>query len=681
MSSFTHYKINKDPFVSAAKYVIENLAYLVSFYAVIGTKIIELKNTRFAFSQDSVVVYGDLDVEEEGTLNRIIINIYDKDNNLVASEDVRFEYEIKPGKYRVAFTVNTSTTREVVAKAPECEFIALPDPFVLKHPDLNVPIMYVGINRMFDYEATYFNPNTVTASVAVITSTLPYKAGMWYRYARYYTGYLGKIKMRTAGEIGPLYLGGPAIHKNLYTPFLGGYPYVIHINNSVIGIGKGSKPVPWYPEPNNNVFAQTFYMTNPGVYDIFTSIRGDSAPIGFSHLVIGFGKCVLDISTYKTEDLWMFGGAEVEVNGEVRYNTRLRMPAYIYHAYNFSCALGTQFLEYSYCTQTDYVYHDLMPAINRILSNPIVFDKLKNHPCIQFVLDNLKSGKQVVRLIVQYSAPSQSTDPETHHPLSKLTFYMGRVGDVRNYSYRIYIPIYTAGLRRIKIYFKGRISAKYAVFSARTVSAKLFSMQKFYWNRLADIISASGGQIKEMKMFSPITQQAVSSKVIDVSVISFSIPEVYDELFPMVIDYSPYVYSISDIDNVLVVHEWDTPFCYDVPGGMECYYNCVKNELPYYIYHKYRPYEVFLVVTLEDDNGNAYIPHVNGSVVFKQPDLFKDEILSQAPDEETRSAVASLPTYYWLRASIDKTGRFVDKTEANVPYLVANQAYDFLNRV
>lgn len=682
MSDSSQYKINADPFVTATRYVINRLAYLTSFYAVIGTKIVELKNTRFAFSKESIVVYGDLDVEEEGPLSRIIINIYDRENNIVASEDVRFEYLIKPGRYRIAFTVNVSL-RDATVKPPECEFIANPDPYVLTHPDLYTPIVYVGLNRMFDYEATYFNANTVTASVAVITSEIPYKIGMWYRYAKHYNGYIGRIRMRVAGEIGPLYLGGLTIHKDLYVPFLGGYPYFIRINHSIVGIGKGVGASP-YPDVMNNVFVQTFEKANPGVYDIFASMPGESAPIGFNHLVIGFGRCMFDISTYRAEDLFMFGGSDVQTDfGTVRYTARLKMLAYIFQPYDYACIGGFDLLPYKYCGKMEYYYHDLAPTVNRILSNPLLFDKYKNHPCVQLALDIFKKGKKLAHLYVQYWV-NQTVDPESHHPLAKLPFYMGRVDDVRNHSYRIYAPIYTAGLRRVKIYFKGSISVKYAVRRGRfpTLTAKGFSMYKWYWNELADIISASGGWLREVWTFKVPTMELTSYKVIDVSTTSFSIPVVYNELFPMVIDYRPYVYSISDISNVLIADWGDEPFCYDIGYDyVTCYYNCVKDVLAQYIYHKYRPYDEYLVVTLEDDEGNAYIPHVNGAVVFKRPDLYKDEILSLAPNEEVRRVVATMPDYYWLEISVFHTGKFIDRTEANVPYLVANQAYDFVNRL
>ena len=667
-----------DPFITAAKYVFTKLAKYVSFYAVVGNKYIELKNTRASFSKNSVMVFGDLDVEEGGIFNRLLINVYDKDNNLIASEDVRFEYEIQPGKYRIAFVININKPF-VSTKEPACEFLALPGPYVVVHPELKYPILYAGLHRAYDFEATYLNLQTVSATYLIATSNIPLHAGASYTRYKYFTGRLGQFRTSEAGITNPtFYSYYPQLHSRIVTP-VSGVNYMVRISDFVAGIGAISgDEVNFnlaYASPASSYgYIQLPNDVQPGLYNIFISTP--SIERGwFENLTYNIGRCTLGLSIVNIDQLWMFGGAEMRLNGDagaVNYKLPSLAMLYLVDPYDKDLcdivnhtARGLIFCN-AVSIFDDYKFsYRVNELINRVINDPISFDRFKDHPCVSFWLSQVKQGKRVDL----YSAfLSTGVSINKYPPWIKYAYVMQSLKDVRNHSYTIYVALYTAGLTKARLYFKGDVEISYLDLPPGT-RPSMPLMYDGYWY---------GAEVKRYI-------GATSYSIRDVDYLGFEIPKTHYDIFFAIINYKPVALSKTDLKNILDPYfPTKQPQCFHAdpaydPNWLACYYDCLEDDAVKITYHKVRPFEEVFIFTLEDDEGYSYIPTVHGAIKFMNPFKYRQQVIENAT-EPLPDYIVKAPLYVWLVWSIYH-GQFVSRDEPNTPYIVTNPAYEYVLRL
>lgn len=664
-----------DPFVTATRYVFTKLAKYVSFYVVVGDKYIELKNTSARFSKDSVVITGDLDVGENegGIINRLLINVYDKDNNLIASEDVRFEYEVKPGKYRLAFIVNIAKAFSSTAE-PACEFLALPEPYLVMHPELKYPILYVGLHRAYDVEATYFNISTVNAVYLIATSKIPFHAGSSFTSHKYFSGRLGRFRTNESGFVNPtFYSYYPQLHTRLVTP-VSGISYMVRLADFVAGIGalSGDETVRVYLWPILSYsYIQLPYNIMPGLHDIYTSISPVERDI-FENLVYNVGRCTLSLSIMSIDQLWMFGGAEMVLTGDagsVRYKLPSLAIMYLVDPYSKDLCdiVNSTSRGLFFCNSVpfidDYVpWHYVNPLIDVVINDPISFDRFKDHQCITFWLGLKKQGKEV-KLYSTHIPTGISIN--RYPPWVKYAYVLNALKDVRKHTYTIYAAIYTANLKRARVYFKGDVEISYLdLLPGTRPTHPLMYDGYWYGSEVKRYVGATGYNLN------------------DVDYVGFDIPKTHYDIFYALIEYKPFVPDITNLKNMLDIYFVNKqPQCFrePEPNKLACYYDCLEDDAIKMIYHKTKPFEDVLIFTLEDDEGYAYIPTVHGAVKFLNPFKYRQQVIENAP-EPLPDYIVNAPIYVWLVWSI-ASGQFISRDEPNTPYILTNPAYEHVLRL
>ncbi|MGB9774537.1 MAG: hypothetical protein ACPL4I_11030, partial [Bacteroidota bacterium] len=468
-----------------------------------------------------------------------------------------------------------------------------------------------------------------------------------------YTGILGKLRLRTASKIGPVDLGGgsPATEENYHASISGGVHYVIRIGNTAVGIGKSDECI-----YNYNTFLQLHALNFPGLYDIMTTIGPYKDMYTYDFLVFKVGDCLESIAVFDADKIWMFGGAEVEVRTD-KGQYRARIPSlFILYSGEFGSdfcdSLGTG-SKYALCgsvpsvrSQIEYV--DVLGKIKLLMNNALVARKYINHPCVQYWLS---VGKQYEVLSIQSFAPKPDFHPDNHSPFFKLGVLLKAFNDPKSRVYTIYTPIYTAGLSKLTIFFRGRISVYFIdppEYDKPPLATMYATSSRYWYSYRKPLISKSGG--------SATTDEKIT----------ITIPKTYKGIVPLVIEYAPYYYSKSEISEELYERG---VYCVPVSDydktKVRCYnYQCMRDEVVTTLYEAGTAYIEELIVSLEDET-RSYIPTVRGSIVYTTP-------TERPPNNLWYSSIVN---------SIYSEGGHIDKSVERVPHIVVNPRYEFLTKL
>jgi hypothetical protein len=304
---------------------------------------------------------------------------------------------------------------------------------------------------------------------------------------------------------------------------------------------------------------------------------------------------------------------------------------------------------------------DILGKIRQLTNNALVASKYVNHPCVQFWLN---VGKQYEVLSIESMRPNPIINPDYFSPFFKLGMLHGIFEDPKSRVYRIYAPIYTAGLSRLAIYFKGRIAVYFVDLpkDAQPPLVSMFALFDKYWHDRywRPLISTSGG-----------------SAFSDERII-LTIPKTYRGIAPLVIEYAPYNYTKSEIMMSIVTPDTHCttadPFN---PIKKYCYnYDCMREEVATVLYEVGIIYEEGLIVSLVDGD-RSYIPTIRGSFVFETP---KEPVAGYYHPLGPYIA----ETRYWypsVVSNIYRGGGHVDKSVGRVPHILTNPRYEFITRM